>query len=45
MASKMDSAFMLAHRLLKWTKTAPVDCESHFPIKGKIVCCNLQDDL
>lgn len=34
MESKLDSVFMLACRLLKWTKTVPVNSKSHFPIQG-----------
>lgn len=35
METKLDSAFMLACRLLKWTITVPVDSKSHFPIIRK----------
>ena len=35
MERKLDFAFTLECRLLKWTKTVPVGSTFHFPMKGE----------
>lgn len=47
---KLDFAFTLECRLLKWTKTVPVGSTFHFPMKGKKkrlfikMCCLLDTE-